>query len=148
MITRSIYIGNPAYLKLKDEQMHILCPETKEMKGKVPVEDLGFLMLDHFQITISHQLIQKMMGNNVVVVSCDAHHLPHGIMLPIYGHTEHSDRVKDQLEASEPLKKQLWKQTIECKIENQKQVLMRLGNYYEPMIDYQNNVKSGDITNM
>lgn len=148
MITRSIYIGNPAYLKLKDEQMHILCPETKVAKGKVPVEDLGLLMLDHFQITISHQLIQKMMGNNVVVISCDAHHLPHGIMLPLHGHTEHSDRIKDQLEASEPLKKQLWKQTIECKIENQKEVLRRLGNYYEPMIDYQNNVKSGDITNM
>ncbi len=148
MITRSIYIGNPAYLKLKDEQMYILEPSTKEMKGKVPVEDLGLLMLDHFQITISHQLIQKMMGNNVVVVSCDNHHLPHGIMLPLHGHTEHSDRVKDQLEASEPLKKQLWKQTVECKIENQKEVLKRLGNYYEPMTDYQNNVKSGDITNM
>ncbi|OCK49529.1 subtype II CRISPR-associated endonuclease Cas1 [Chryseobacterium sp. CBo1] len=148
MITRSIYIGNPAYLKLKDEQMCIMEPSSNEMKGKVPVEDLGLLMLDHFQITISHQLIQKMMGNNVVVVSCDNHHLPHGMMLPLYGHTEHSDRVKDQLEASEPLKKQLWKQTIECKIENQKEVLRRLGNYYEPMIDYQNNVKSGDITNM
>lgn len=148
MITRSIYIGNPAYLKLKDEQMYIMEPSSNEMKGKVPVEDLGLLMLDHFQITISHQLIQKMMGNNVVVVSCDSHHLPHGIMLPLHGHTEHSDRVKDQLEASEPLKKQLWKQTIECKIENQKEVLRRLGNYYEPMIDYQNNVKSGDITNM
>lgn len=148
MITRSIYIGNPAHLKLKDEQMYILEPFTKEIKGKVPVEDLGLLMLDHFQITISHQLIQKMMGNNVVVVSCDDHHLPHGIMLPLYGHTEHSDRIKDQLEATEPLKKQLWKQTIEFKIKNQKEVLKRLGNYYEPMTDYQNNVKSGDITNM
>ena len=148
MITRSIYIGNPAYLKLKDEQMYIMEPMSGEMKGKVPVEDLGLLMLDHFQITISHQLIQKMMGNNVVVVSCDAHHLPHGIMLPLYGHTQHSDRVKDQLEASEPLKKQLWKQTVECKIENQKQVLIRLGNYYEPMVSYQNQVKSGDSTNM
>lgn len=128
--------------------MHILCPETKETKGKVPVEDLGLLMLDHFQITISHQLVQKMMGNNVVVISCDAHHLPHGMMLPIYGHTEHSDRIKDQLEASEPLKKQLWKQTVECKIENQKEVLRCLGNYFEPMLDYQQQVKSGDITNM
>ena len=148
MITRSIYIGSPAYLKLKDEQMYIMEPSSNEMKGKVSVEDLGLLMLDHFQITISHQLIQKMMGNNVVVVSCDAHHLPHGIMLPLYGHTEHSDRIKDQLQASEPIKKQLWKQTVECKIENQKEVLSRLGNYYEPMMNYQNNVKSGDSTNM
>ncbi|WP_304343598.1 type II CRISPR-associated endonuclease Cas1 [Chryseobacterium koreense] len=148
MITRSIYIGSPAYLKLKDEQMYIVEPESGQMKGKIPVEDLGLLMLDHFQITISHQLIQKMMGNNVVVISCDAHHLPHGIMLPLHGHTEHSHRIKGQLEASEPLKKQLWKQTVECKIENQKEVLRRLGNYYEPMSDYQANVKSGDSTNM
>ena len=148
MITRSIYIGNPAYLKLKDEQMFILCPETKQTKGKVPVEDLGLLMLDHFQITISHQLIQKMMGNNVVVISCDAHHLPHGIMLPLYGHTEHSARIKDQLQASEPLKKQLWKQTVECKIENQKEVLKLLGNYYDPMEKYLSEVKSGDSSNM
>lgn len=148
MITRSIYIGNPAYLKLQDQQMKILCPDRRLVKGSIPIEDLGLLMLDHFQITISHQLIQKMMGNNVVIISCDAHHLPHGIMLPLHGHTQHSDRVKEQLESSEPLKKQLWKQTIECKIENQKEVLLRLGNYYEPMIGYQNNVKSGDSTNM
>jgi CRISPR-associated protein Cas1 len=148
MITRSIYIGNPAYLKLKDEQMRILCPETKTERGRVSVEDLGLLMLDHFQITISHQLIQKMMGNNVVIISCDAHHLPHGIMLPIHGHTEHSARIKDQMEASEPLKKQLWKQTVECKIENQKEVLKLLGNYFEPMDRYQADVKSGDTTNM
>ena len=148
MITRSIYIGNPAYLKLKDEQLYIMDLETGQMKGKIPLEDLGLLMLDHWQITVSHQLIQKMMGNNVVVISCDAHHLPHGIMLPLHGHTEFSDRIKDQMEASEPLKKQLWKQTIECKIENQKEVLRRLGNYYEPMMDYRNNVKSGDLTNM
>ena len=148
MLYRSIYIGNPAYLKLKDNQMKVLDPETKTEKGSVPIEDLGLLMLDHFQITISHQLIQQLMGNNVVVISCDAHHLPHGIMLPLYGHTEYSERVKDQLEASEPLKKQLWKQTVEAKINNQTQVLIKLGNYFEPMISYQQNVKSGDQSNM
>ncbi|QCX54428.1 type II CRISPR-associated endonuclease Cas1 [Elizabethkingia sp. JS20170427COW] len=148
MITRSIYIGNPAYLKLKDEQMYILDPSTHAMKGKIAVEDLGVLMLDHFQITLTHQLIQRMMENNVVVISCNYYHLPHGIMLPLYGHTEHSQKVKFQLEASEPLKKQLWKQTVEAKIENQKHVLKRLGNYYEPMEYYLQNVKSGDTTNM
>jgi len=148
MLYRSIYISNPAYLKLKDNQMYILEPENNEVKGKVPVEDLGLLILDHWQITISHQLIQRLMGNNVVVVSCDEVHLPHGIMLPMYGHTEHSERVKYQIEASEPLKKQLWKQTIESKIINQIEVLKKLGNYYEPMLVYLNSVKSGDATNM
>lgn len=148
MLFRSIYIGNPAYLKLKDQQMKILCPETKTEKGSVPVEDLGLLMLDNFQITVSHQLIQKMMANNVVVISCDDQHMPRGQMLPIFGHTEHSERIKYQIEASEPLKKQLWKQTVECKIFNQIKVLENLGNYSEPMYEYLKNVKSGDSTNM
>lgn len=114
----------------------------------MPVEDLGLLMLDHFQITISHQLIQHLMGNNVVMISCDDFHLPHGMMLPLYGNSTYSQRIKYQIEASEPLKKQLWKQTVECKIENQIAVLERLGNYAEPMYEYLKNVKSGDTTNM
>lgn len=148
MLYRSIYIGNPAYLKLKDFQMKIICPDTKEEKGSVPVEDMGVLMLDHWQITLSHQLIQYLMEKKVVIISCDSYHLPMGIMLPMYGHTEHSARVKDQLEASEPLKKQLWKQTVEWKIKNQTAVLQRFGKYDEPMHAYLSQVKSGDSTNM
>lgn len=148
MLYRSIYIGNPAYLKLKDFQMKILCPETKAEKGSIAIEDVGLLMLDHWQITVSHQLIQKLMNNKVVVISCDTFHLPQGIMLPLYGHTEHSERVKYQLEASEPLKKQLWKQTIECKITNQTAVLEQLNCFADPMYEYLKNVRSGDITNM
>lgn len=148
MITRSIYIGNPSYLRLKDGQMQIVDPTTNEIRGSVAVEDLGLLMLDHYQITVSHQLIQKMMSHKVVVISCDETHMPQGMMLPIYGHSEHSERVKWQLEASDPLKKQLWKQTVEAKIENQAAVLKRLDCYFEPMLDYKQNVKSGDITNM
>ena len=148
MLYRSIYIGNPAYLKLKDNQLKIICPESKIEKGSVAVEDLGLLMLDHWQITLSHQLIQKMMEAKVVVISCDTKHLPQGIMLPTNGHTQYSERVKHQIEASEPLKKQLWKQTIECKIQNQIKVLNKLGRFSEPMYDYLKNVKSGDVTNM
>lgn len=148
MLYRSIYIGNSAYLQLKNQQMKIICPETKTEKGSIPVEDIGLVMLDHFQITLSHQLIQRLMGNNVVIISCDAHHLPHGMMLPIYGHSEHSERSKYQLEASEPLKKNLWKQIVEAKIENQTEVLRQLDIYFEPMLAYKNQVKSGDSSNM
>ena len=57
MLYRSIYIGNPPYLKLKDKQLKVTDPEIKEEKGSVPIEDIGLLMLDHYQITLSHQLI-------------------------------------------------------------------------------------------
>ena len=148
MLYRSIYIGNPAYLKLKDRQLKVTDPETKEEKGSVPIEDIGLVMLDHYQITLSHQLIQELMKNNVILISCDERHLPLAGMLPFSGNTLFSERVKAQIEASEPLKKQLWKQTIECKILNQLKVLEQLGKYATPMYEYLKNVKSGDTTNM
>jgi len=148
MLKRTLYIGNPAYLKLKDNQLKIEDPVTKEVKGSATVEDLGFLVLDHYQITLSHQLIVALQGNNVAIVSCDAQHLPFGLMLPMSGHVEHSERLKHQLNVSEPLRKQLWKQTVEAKISQQMLLLKKLKKNYEPMADYLNNVKSGDSTNM
>ena len=148
MLYRSIYIGNPAYLKLKDKQLKVTDTETKEEKGSIPIEDIGLLMLDHYQITLSHQLIQELMKNNVILISCDERHLPLAGMLPFSGNTLFSERVKTQIEVSEPLKKQLWKQTVECKIQNQLKVLEQLGKYASPMYEYLKEVKSGDTTNM
>ena len=116
MLKRTIYIGNPAYLKLKDNQLQIIDPESKELKGSVPIEDMGFLILDHPQITLSHPVIILLQQQNVAIISCDESHLPLGLMLPISGHVEHSERLKHQINCSEPLRKQLWKQTVEAKI--------------------------------
>jgi CRISPR-associated protein Cas1 len=148
MLKRTLYIGNPAYLKLKDLQLQIIDPETKEVKGSVPIEDLGFLVLDHPQITLSHPVILLLQQHNVAIISCDESHLPLGLMLPISGHVEHSERLKHQINCSEPLRKQLWKQTVEAKIFQQKEVLRKLNIEHESLLKYMNDVKSGDSTNM
>lgn len=147
MIKRTIYIGNPSYLKLKQQQLVVQEPESKEIIGTVPIEDIALLLLDHYQITISNQLLIKLQGNNVAVISCDEHHLPFGLMLPMFGHSEYSERIKYQLLASEPLKKQLWKQTVEQKIANQEALLSLYNKVSEPLEVYKLNVKSGDSTN-
>ncbi|UAM99767.1 type II CRISPR-associated endonuclease Cas1 [Polaribacter litorisediminis] len=147
MIKRTIYIGKPSYLKLKQKQLVVQEVETKLIKGTVPIEDIALLMLDHYQITISNQLLIQLQGNNVAVVSCDEHHLPFGMMLPLYGHSEYSERIKYQLVASEPLKKQLWKQTVEQKIANQEALLVLNNKVSEPLAEYKLTVKSGDTTN-
>ena len=68
-------------------------------------------------------------------------------MLPLYGHSEHSERVKYQLTATDPLKKQLWKQTVEQKIKNQQAVLRINKKSFEHMDTYWQTVKSGDTSN-
>jgi CRISP-associated protein Cas1 len=147
MIKRTIYIGKPSYLKLKQKQLVVQDPETREIKGTVPIEDIALLLLDHYQITISNQLLIQLQGNTVAVISCDEHHLPFGMMLPMYGHTQYSERIKHQLAVSEPLKKQLWKQTVIKKIENQKALLDLNKKVSQPLVEYILNVKSGDTTN-
>ncbi len=146
MIKRTIYIGNPTYLKLKDRQLVIEGVDGIQ-KGTVAIEDMALLVLDHYQITLSTQLMNQLQSNCVAIVTCDSHHLPFGITLPLYGHTEHSERVKYQLEASEPLKKQLWKQTIVQKIKNQEALLRLYNRVSEPMETYWSHTKSGDTTN-
>lgn len=148
MLKRSIYIGNPSYLKLKDNQLKIEDALTKEVKASIPVEDMGFLILDNYQITLSHQLIVALQQQNVAIISCDESHMPLGLMLPLAGHVEHSEKLKHQINVTEPLRKQLWKQTVEAKIYQQKQVLRKLNLPHESMTVYMNEVKSGDATNM
>ncbi len=148
MLKRTIYIGTPTSLKLKDNQLSIGDPLTKAVKGSVPIEDMAILVLDHYQITISHQAIVMLQHHNIAIVSCDQSHLPLGLMLPLTGHVTHSEKLKLQINCSEPLKKQLWKQTVEAKIYQQQMLLTKLGFDAMPMQNYLNNVKSGDTTNM
>ncbi|WP_267740337.1 type II CRISPR-associated endonuclease Cas1 [Myroides injenensis] len=148
MLKRTIYIGTPSYLKLSHRQLKIDDVITGETKGSIPIEDLGFLVLDHPQITISHPVIQFLQQHNVAIISCNESHLPVGLMLPISGHIEHSERLKHQINISEPLRKQLWKQTVEAKIYQQKELLVKHGLPVKSIIKYLNEVKSGDSTNM
>src|SRR5574343_793736 len=122
MIKRTLYFGNPAYLKTKDQQLVIELPESGELK-KIPIEDIGLLIIDHQQITMTHALLSKLLENNTAVISCDASHHPTGMFFNLDGHTLQSQKFQAQLAASLPLKKQLWQQTVAAKITNQAALL-------------------------
>jgi CRISPR-associated protein Cas1 len=151
MIKRTIYISNPSYLNLKDQQLQIDLPHLKslgeESKKNIPIEDIGILVLDHQQITITHAIMAALLDNNAAIITCDRSHLPTGLFLPIDGHHTQSERFKYQIEASLPLKKQLWQQTIQYKILNQAAVLFERGIPCDNMIHWAKAVKSGDPDN-
>lgn len=124
MIKRTLLFGNPAYLKTKNNQLVVRYPEEDQPERTVPIEDIGIMVLEHPQITISNRLLDLLAQKNVVVVTCDQQHLPTSLTLPLSGHTEYNERLRYQLEASLPLKKNLWQQTVERKIRNQLAVLL------------------------
>jgi len=147
MIKRTLYFSNPAYLKVKDEQMLIEYPNGDTESKSVSVEDIGVIILDSPQITITHVLINKLLANNVAVITTDERHMPSGLLYPLESNTLQSERFAVQLSASVPLKKQLWQQTVQAKIQNQAFLLKSIGVDVEPMLYWARSVKSGDPDN-
>lgn len=146
MIKRTLYFGNPAYLKTANEQLVIEFPETGETKN-TPIEDIGLIILDNRQITITQASLAKLLANNSAIITCDDTHHPTGMMLSLDGHTLQSQKFKAQIEATVPLKKQLWQQTVMVKIENQSALLKFWRVENKLMLNYAANVKSGDSEN-
>jgi CRISPR-associated protein Cas1 len=152
MIKRTLHFSNSAYLSLKDKQMQIDLPHLKvlgekESRKLVPIEDVGIVILDHQQITITHGCMAALLDNNAAIITCNHSHHPTGMMLPIDGHDVQSERFRYQIDASQPLKKQLWQQTVQAKILNQAAVLFERGIACANMVYWAKSVRSGDPDN-
>lgn len=145
---RTLYFGNPCHLKTKNDQLIIQFPEKEELPEKsIPIEDLGIIVLDNMQITIGHALMSKLLEKNVALISCNNVHLPTGLMFNLDGNTLQSQKFRAQLNASLPLKKQLWQQTVTSKISNQMAVLYKLGRPTAYLQNLLGAVRSGDPDN-
>ena len=159
MIKKTLYFGNPAYLSLRNAQLVIKLPEVENsvsipeaMKRQLeitkPIEDLGVVVLDNKQITITSGVIEALLENNCALITCDSKSMPVGLMLPLYGNTTQNERFRNQLDASLPLKKQLWQQTVQAKINNQARALFACTKENSKCMHiWANNVRSGDPDN-
>ena len=149
MIKRVVSFSNPVYLSMKNGQLTARKPDECGEFASIPIEDLGVVILDNNRITISHGLMVALINNNVAVVTCNSSHMPIGLHMPLEGNTLQSERFSQQQAASLPLKKQLWQQTVQCKINNQAKLLSELrGIETGNMRAWSRSVRSGDPDNM
>lgn len=119
----------------------------KELQYTIPIEDIGIVILDNGQITITHGALSSLLDNNAAVVTCSNAHMPNGLFLPLAGNAEQNEKFRAQIDSSEPLKKQLWQQTITAKIKNQAAVLKGRKVSINNMITWTKKVRSGDPDN-
>ena len=160
MIKKTLCFSNPAYLSLRDAQLVIKLPEvekaanlTEDFKKTTEItrsiEDIGVVVLDNKQITITQGALEALLENNCAVITCDSSHLPVGLLLPLVGNTTQNERFREQLDASLPLRKQLWQQTMQQKIRNQAAVLNKCSEAKTKCMQvWANNVRSGDPENL
>ncbi len=89
-----------------------------------------------------------LIDNNVAIITCDDQHLPKGLTLPLDTNHIQSERFKQQINASEPLRKQMWQQTISNKIAGQAYMLAKQCVETKNMLAWSKQVKSGDSDNL
>jgi len=147
MIKRTLFFGNPAYLSTKNEQIVVNFPEEDKDEKTIPIEDLGYVVLEDPQITVTTGLLRKLIDNKTAVITCNQQHLPTGFLQPLVGHSEQTERMRHQLNASVPIKKNLWQQTVIAKIENQANHFLARGKNALRLKRYAKDVKTGDWYN-
>lgn len=146
MLKRTLFFSNPFHLSVKDRQL-LATPKPDGEPRIVPVEDIGFMVIDHSQISITPKLLEQLVYYNVAVVFCDSRHHPQSMLLNLDGNHLQNEHFRNQIAASEPLKKQLWKQVVEQKIMNQARHLKKQGKNYKALETFARTVKSGDTDN-
>ena len=158
MIKKTLYFGNPAYLSLRNGQLVIRLPEVEKAElpdivkqetiKTIPIEDIGVVVLDNKQITITQGALAELVANSAAVITCDSKCMPTGMLLPLSGNTLYQERFRNQIEAAIPLRKQLWQQTVKAKIENQAYCLQKnTSKSFVPLHVLARKVRSDDADN-
>lgn len=145
MLKKTILLENKASLSTKNLQLVI---KTDSKEATVPIEDIGFLVIDNSEIYLSIPAMNLLIENNSCVIICNANHLPNGMFLNLNSHHIQQEIFKNQIDASVPLKKQLWQQTIVEKITNQGILLEKITGNKNSFDFLASKVLSGDSTNM
>lgn len=148
MLRRTIYIGSPYSLAHQDLQLILQQPDTGEELNRVPFEDIGVLVLDNPRVRVTQRVLQACAEQNIALVICDAKHHPASMMLHLDTHSVQTELFGHQVKASQPLKKQLWKQTVEAKIRNQGHLLNNQGLDGSFLLKLATTVQSGDSNNV
>lgn len=145
MLKKSILLENKASITVKNLQLVI---KTESRESTIPLEDIGFLVVDHPEIYLSIPALNLLVENNTSIIICGINHLPNGLFLNLNSHHIQQEIFKNQIEATLPLKKQLWQQTIIEKIKNQGILLEKITGTKNAFDFLSSKVLSGDTSNM
>ena len=96
MIKRTVYFGNPAYVSLRLDQLEIRLPEVEKSDAlpegfktsavkRIPIEDIGVVVLDHRQITISQGALSALLDHQAASLPATNGGCPRGFCFPFRG---------------------------------------------------------------
>jgi len=149
MLKRTLCFSNRGFLRCASQQLVYETEVDGEKQARTfPIEDLGFVVIETSQVTLTAYALQALAANNTAVVFCDASCMPSAVLQPLMMHSTAQKHVQAQLEATEALKNRLWRQTIQAKIRNQATLLAKSNkNASLRLMNLADQVKNGDPGN-
>ena len=147
MVKRTLFFSHAVCLSVRHKQLVIFSKETQE-ETLVPIEDIGFVIVENALVTLTIPLINELTDNNCALIFCNEKHLPFSMTMPLDCNETQSQLFSAQINAKLPVKKKCWKQIVEYKIKNQGLVLKKYDLDFTKLVDFSKCVKSGDPTNM
>ena len=147
MLKRTLVFSNPITLSLRNCQLVLAYKDDPNNKQTIPIEDIGVILIDHQQVSITIPLMNALVEGNVQVVVCNDHGMPSAMLQSFEGNNLQGEILRNQIGVGEVLKKQIWKQIVEAKIKNQAALLNKVGRNGSILKPYYQNVKSGDTDN-
>lgn len=147
MLKRTLVFSNPMTLSLKNCQLVLAYKDDPNNRQTIPIEDIGVVILENQQVSITIPLMNALVEGNVQVVVCNDHGMPSAMLQRFEGNNLQGEILRTQIGAGEVLKKQMWKQIVEAKIKNQAALLNKVGRNGDLLKPYYQNVKSGDTDN-
>lgn len=146
MIKQTIFFTSAVSLSLKLNQMVIKFRDSDDVVTR-PIEDIGVVVIENQMVQATVPLLNALAGNNTAVIFCDGKSMPNSMLMPLEANTTQQETYRYQIESSQPTKKRIWKEIIECKIRNQALLLDKIGENGNVLKPYYSNVLSGDSDN-
>lgn len=145
MAGRTITVQRSAKISVLNHCLRI-APEN-DLPFVIPLDDIWVLIIETQRAVITTAALAQIVEAGIGVMTCDAMHMPSGLLLPIGAHSRHAAIVDDQLSISKPLAKRMWQAIVKQKIANQAAVLSILGIDSTAVSRYIPLVLSGDKGN-
>ena len=147
MLKRTLVFSSPMILSLKNQQLVLAYKDSPDEKQTVPIEDVGVVLLEHQQTSVTLPLLNALAENEVQVVICNNKGMPSAMLQSMNSNNLQGETLRYQIACGEVLKKQLWKQVVEAKIRNQASLLDSVGENGNVLKPFYTNVRSGDVDN-
>ena len=129
--------------------LNYLVFRTPDVTKKVLLDEIHTIIISSTAVSLTTSLINELSKRKIKVIFCDEKHDPSCELFPIYGNSNCSRRLKEQLSWTKETMDIVWQQIVKRKISNQSTFLKNHNkdDLSKVLDEFAENVVPGDITN-